>query len=71
MGVLLSESEMDSVMRAFDHNHNGKVDFLEFYGQLARQRYVSWMLGVFCPCVLIFVAFLLGSQLVFVRRLVT
>jgi hypothetical protein len=38
MGVLLSESEMDSVMRAFDHNRNGKVDFLEFYGQLARHR---------------------------------
>ena len=36
--MLLSESEMDSVMRAFDHNRNGKVDFLEFYGQLARHR---------------------------------
>ena len=47
MGVLLSESEMDSVMRAFDHNRSGKVDFLEFYGQLTRHRY-SYLLVSIC-----------------------
>ena len=38
MGVQLSMSELDSVMRAFDRDHSGSIDYLEFYTVLTKHR---------------------------------
>jgi RNA polymerase-interacting CarD/CdnL/TRCF family regulator len=38
MGVRLSDTELDSVMRGFDKDGNGKVDFFEFYTVLTQHR---------------------------------
>jgi hypothetical protein len=38
MGVRLTATELDSVMRAFDKDHNGKIDYLEFYTVLTKRR---------------------------------
>jgi Ca2+-binding EF-hand superfamily protein len=36
MGVQLTATELDSVMRAFDKDHNGKIDWFEFYTVLTQ-----------------------------------
>ncbi len=38
IGVRLAPTELDSVMRAFDKDHNGKIDYLEFYTVLTKHR---------------------------------
>ena len=38
LGVRLSASELDSVMRVFDKDHSGQIDYLEFYTVLTKHR---------------------------------
>ena len=38
LGLQLSMSEIDSVMRAFDRDHSGSIDYLEFYTVLTKHR---------------------------------
>ena len=38
MGVRLTATELDSVMRAFDKDQSGRIDYLEFYTVLTKHR---------------------------------
>ena len=38
MGVRLTATELDSVMRVFDWDHNGRVDYIEFHTVLTKHR---------------------------------
>jgi len=37
MGVLLTDHEVHSLVRRFDHNKDGKISMEEFYNTLAAQ----------------------------------